>query len=401
MPRLPRIRLEGAIYYVTSRASQNEQIFKDKEDYRMYLDLVSKYKSQHKFKLFSYSLHADRLELLIETGDDATISDIMHDLNSLYTKYFNGRYQKHGHLFESRFRSVLVEKARYLLAVTKKMHSNAQDNPYSSFHIYTGAASPALAVPSLDISEEVREVLGFLKEKDDPKAYERYVLEGDKKDADTLEKSLKRGQVLGSEAFQNLVKEKVREHAEQQEEVKRPAKTNPVIIAVAGALVLVATSSAVYLYVSRQKLASQYAALIKQKDIEFAERTKFENRSPLALAELEGTLWKIETIELPADRSHGPVKDALHFANGRFYSEQFMKRGFAPTNITVTKQPSGVTTWETIQSNAAGDVVSWRGDWQGDIMKGVISETPAGKPARDSSFYSLEWSYAPVEGGVS
>ncbi len=399
MPRLPRIRLEGAIYYVTSRASQDEQIFKDKEDYRMYLELVSKYKSQHKFKLFSYSLHPDRLELLIETGDDATISEIMHDLNSLYTKYFNGRYQKHGHLFESRFRSVLVEKARFLLSVTKKMHANAQDNPYSSFHIYTGVPSPAV-VP-MNMSEEVKEVLGFLQEKDDPKAYERYVLEGDKKEAEALEKSLKRGQVLGSESFQALVKEKVREHAEQQQEEKRPSKTNPVVIAVAGALVLVATSSAVYLYVSRQKLANQYAALIQQKNAEFTERTKFENRSPLALSDLEGTQWKIERIDLPADRSRGPVKDTLHFTNGRFYSDESAKRGFMPTNVTVTKQPSGVTTWETIQSNSTGDTVSWRGDWQGDVMKGVISEIPAGKSARDASFYSLEWSYAHAEGGVS
>ena len=61
------------------------------------------------------------------------------------------------------------------------------------------------------------------------------------------------------------------------------------------------------------------------------------------------------------------------------------------------RDSDGVTTWETLQSNASGDTVSWRGDWQGDIMKGVLSYKPASGPARDFSFYSLEWSYAGEE----
>jgi len=58
MPRLPRIKLDGAIYYVTSRAVQNEVIFKDKEIIEMYLELVRKYKSQHNFKTVLLQLDA-------------------------------------------------------------------------------------------------------------------------------------------------------------------------------------------------------------------------------------------------------------------------------------------------------------------------------------------------------
>ena len=392
----------------------------------MYLDLVSKYKSQHKFKLFSYNLHPDRLELLIETGDDATISDIMHDLNSLYTKYFNGRYQKRGHLFESRFKSVLVEKANYLLSMTRHIHLKDIQNPYSSFYIYMGGKQSHMSFPNadflsspksligdpdtgspikdfgddmkgLDLSAEVKEVLSFLKTKDDDKAYERYVLEGDKKEIEELEKSLKRAQVLGSEKFELAVKNRVQQHVEQQKEETAPAKTNPVILFVVGALVLVVTSAAIYLYVSKRKIESQYASILKQKEAEFTEKTKFENRSPIALSELNGTEWQIEKIALPVSGAQGSTKDTLHFSNNQFYSEEFLNKGFKPTNVSVTRQANGVVTWETLQSNNAGDSVSWRGDWQDNVMKGVLSVTLAGQKPHDYSFFSVKWVYGGVQ----
>jgi REP element-mobilizing transposase RayT len=195
--------LEGAIYYVTSKGLQGQPIFKDKQDYKMYIDLLTKYKSQHKFRLYSYCLLPDRLQLLIETGDDATISEIMHDLNSLYTKYFNGRYSQKGHLFESRFRSVLVEKAQYLLEMTRHIHRSPEtlplsmqglesaksfaQHPYSSYDIYVHRTQLD-GTTALDLGEEVGEVMSFLKEKDDPAAYERFCLNAPEAETEALAK---------------------------------------------------------------------------------------------------------------------------------------------------------------------------------------------------------------------
>ena len=90
-------------------------------------------------------------------------------------------------------------------------------------------------------------------------------------------------------------------------------------------------------------------------------------------------------------------KDHLRFSQGRFSSDNYFALGFGPTNFSRTVQPgSGVVIWETIQSNAAGDTVSWRGDWQGDAMKGVLSFTPAGKGPQDFSFFSVKWNYAEI-----
>ena len=54
MPRLPRIYLEKALYYVTSRGDYSQDIFKDREDYKMFLELLKKYKGQYGFKLFAF-----------------------------------------------------------------------------------------------------------------------------------------------------------------------------------------------------------------------------------------------------------------------------------------------------------------------------------------------------------
>ncbi len=155
MPRLPRIHLEKAIYYVTSKGTHNEIVFREEADYRMYLELLAKYKNQHKFKLYSYSLLPDRLHLLIETSEGASISEIMHDLNSLYTKYYNGRYVRRGHLFEARFKSVLVEKLNYLLPMTRHIHHtplshlSKTENP-PRFRVWASILIPVLiCIPRL------------------------------------------------------------------------------------------------------------------------------------------------------------------------------------------------------------------------------------------------------------
>ena len=64
----------------------------------MYLDLIKKYKDQYGFKIFSYILMPNQLSLLLELKEETTISVIMHDLTSSYTKYYNSRYNRKGHL---------------------------------------------------------------------------------------------------------------------------------------------------------------------------------------------------------------------------------------------------------------------------------------------------------------
>lgn len=270
MPRLPRIHLEGAVYLVSCKGLDGETIFKDKADTQMYLELVNRYKGQHGFRLYAYTLLPERLHLLIEPGENATISQIMHDLNSSYTKYFNGRNGRRGHLFESRFKSSLVEKARYLAEATRHVHrqSSSGEPVLSSFDVYVlrqeGGAAQAGPV---SIDEEVREVLDFLKNRDNPSQYKRFCLDMPEEESAELEKLFRRSSVVGSPEFAERVQNRIKEHAEERKEASAAAApSNRLVLFVFGAIVILATATSLYLYVSRQKMEAQYEDLIRQME---------------------------------------------------------------------------------------------------------------------------------------
>lgn len=382
-------------------------IFKERADFEMYVDLVKKYKAQYAFKLFSYCLVPGGLHLLIETGQDASISEIMHDLNSMYTKYFNGRYRRKGPLFESRFRSVLVEKANFLLQMTRFVHRIPQDvkgYPYSSFDIYVRRE----AKHALDLSGEIDEVRSFLEGHDDPAAYERYCLQGGEEEIESLDKTLRRGSILGSEAFSNDVRLRLEEHAKAQREealARKWARPSKFLIVMVGLGILVATTSSVYLYISKKALQREFVTLLEMKEQEFALRTRFENISPIALAELDGTRWEIVMIPRTVEQGRRTIQDKVAFSRGQFSSEHFRGRGYGTAQFRLAPSGPGGSVWRAVQSNARGDTVSWRGDWIGDVMKGEVRIQPAGKKQREFSFFSTQWSYlrepAAIEEGGS
>src|SRR3989338_5066392 len=163
MGRLPRIKVENALYYVTSKAGHGQDTFIDEADYREYITLIEKYKSQYGFKLFSYALMPTHLHLLIELTNESNISQIMHDINSLYTKLYNSRYNRKGHLFESRFKTVIAEKSSNLLPLTRHIHRNPiraglsndpKEYPFTSHGNYLDPEQHKLP----DMKEEIAEV---------------------------------------------------------------------------------------------------------------------------------------------------------------------------------------------------------------------------------------------------
>ena len=408
MPRLPRIQIEGAIYYVTSKGLAEQHIFKEESDYEMYLNLMKKYKGQYKFRLFSYCLAPDELHLLIETREDATLSDIMHDLNSMYTKYFNSRYERSGPLFESRFRSVFVEKAKHLLEMTRYVHGRPKEPkgyPYSSFDIYLmhplsgshdAGRTDKKVIGGLDLSSEVEEVLTFLKQYNNQDLYESYCLQGDEEETRMLKKLLKRGSILGSDSFIKEVHSGIEDFSKEQKaevESRKWAKPNKILIFMIGFGILVTSSSSLYLYISKGSLRKEYKELLQMREDEFARKTRFENISPIALTELEGTEWEIEMVPSFTGKTRKKITDKIKFHEGLFSSGYFLDRGFTGAPFKLTSKGAGATLWEAVQSNPKGETVSWSGDWIGDVMRGKASYQPKGQAPQEFSFFSLKWSY--------
>lgn len=164
MGRVPRINIKGALYYVTSRGDHEQDIFKSDPDYLAYFELLKKYKEQYGFKLFSFILLPNHLHLLIELTGDATISQIMHALNSNYTKYFNGKYDRKGHLFQERYKMVIAEKAPYLGSITSYIHEHPirlglaktqWEYKYTSYKNYQGDKSAPI---DINIEEGIKDI---------------------------------------------------------------------------------------------------------------------------------------------------------------------------------------------------------------------------------------------------
>ena len=105
-----------------------------------------------------------------------------------------------------------------------------------------------------------------------------------------------------------------------------------------------------------------------------------------AAALLNGTIWSIEWTPLSGGKPKKPLKDTLTFENGKVTSETLSRDGYPTSNYTLTVGEDGVTVWETMQTKEKTGVVFWRGERQGDTMRGILSKQPADGPPVDHSF---------------
>jgi REP element-mobilizing transposase RayT len=286
MTKIPRMHIEGALYYVTSRGDHNENIFKDDNDYKAYLELLKKYQAQYGFKIFSFVLMPNHLHLLIELKEGITISQVMHDLNSNYTKYFNGRYQRKGHLFQERYKMVLVEKEPYLLGITAYIHlnpkalnlaSDIKDYPYSSYlsYLYYTAQTKTEVKIDLNITAEIQEVMKHLG----AKTYQDFIKEVSQGEMEALAGNLNKKSILGSEGFVERVKTEVENYksiAVKVPNIKSPV-TQYILFILGGTLVVIYLGISIFsLYDKNVNLKGRLTKELNNKEQELAIRVMQE-----------------------------------------------------------------------------------------------------------------------------
>lgn len=126
MPRIARIKSENAVYHIMIRSISEVDLFKDDNDKVMYLNIMKKYQKLYHFGVYAYCLMDNHAHFMIDAlGSD--ISKVMHCINFKYAQYFNKRHGRHGHLFQDRFKSKIVNDDRYFLALSAYIHNNATD----------------------------------------------------------------------------------------------------------------------------------------------------------------------------------------------------------------------------------------------------------------------------------
>lgn len=112
MARPIRIQYPDAFYHIMSRGSDRLNIFNDPQDYQNFLIVFFDTIKRYNWTCYSYCLMPNHYHLLIKTHE-ANLSLGMRQLNGVYTQNYNIRYKRIGHLFQGRFRSILVEEEKY------------------------------------------------------------------------------------------------------------------------------------------------------------------------------------------------------------------------------------------------------------------------------------------------
>jgi len=140
------IEFPGALYHVTSRGNDKQNIYFEKNYLDDFLDILCKIIKSFHFILHSYCLMHNHYHLLIETPE-GNLSRGMRHLNGIYTKYFNKKYQRTGHLFQGIHKSIIVDKEHYLLQLSRyiaqnpvraKLIEDPKDWPWCSYPKYIG-----------------------------------------------------------------------------------------------------------------------------------------------------------------------------------------------------------------------------------------------------------------------
>jgi putative transposase len=149
MPRKPRIEFPGAFYHVIARGNNRQSIFEDKRDFEEFLQSLAVARERFPYILHAYTLMTNHFHLLMET-EDFPLSRIMRSVLTRYSRYFNRRHKRIGHLFAARYKAILCQKDTYLLELARYIHLNPvraglvkspADWPWSSHKIYLGGVA--------------------------------------------------------------------------------------------------------------------------------------------------------------------------------------------------------------------------------------------------------------------
>jgi len=146
MARPLRITYPGAFYHVTSRGNEQKDLFKSQRDREKFLEYLESATERYGAVFHAYCLLSNHYHLLIETPE-GNLSQIMRHINGAYTTYFNVKRKRAGHLFQGRFRAILVEADEYATVLSRYIHLNPvragmvarpEDYRWSSYRSYIG-----------------------------------------------------------------------------------------------------------------------------------------------------------------------------------------------------------------------------------------------------------------------
>lgn len=148
MARRARYHMPGATYHVILRGNDGQKIFFEDSDRCKLCLLIQEGIERFGHRILAYCFMSNHIHLAIQVGQ-TSLSCIMQNLAFRYAQYMNWKWERVGHLFQGRFKSILVDESRYLKELVRYMHLNPvrahvahlpEHYPWSSHNVYLGTA---------------------------------------------------------------------------------------------------------------------------------------------------------------------------------------------------------------------------------------------------------------------
>lgn len=229
MARPLRIEFPGAVYHITSRGNEKKEIFRNDHDREDFLNILQRIVSRYNWLCHAYCLMDNHYHLLIETPD-GNLSIGMRQLNGVYTQRFNKRQGRVGHLFQGRYKAVVLQKDSHLLEVCRyvvlnPLRARIVESPeqwlWSSYIATAGWKKPHVCLETDWILKQ------FASERKAAEiAYRKFVREGIR--TESIWKKVRAQSVLGEDTFmESLVgyikgKREIPEISKSQRFINRP-----------------------------------------------------------------------------------------------------------------------------------------------------------------------------------
>jgi putative transposase len=228
MARPLRIEYAGALYHVTSRGDRQEAIYITDTDRAAFLEILGRVVETYNWLVHAYCLMDNHYHLLIETPD-GNLSNGMRQLNGVYTQTHNRNNRCVGHVFQGRYKAILVQKEAYLLELARyivlnpvraRMVRRASDWPWSSFRDTAGARqAPGWLHTDWLLAAFGRRLSSARKK------YRQFVADG--KNQPSPWESLRNQVFLGSEAFVDELRKKIEEDRDLSEIPRSQRRQKP------------------------------------------------------------------------------------------------------------------------------------------------------------------------------
>lgn len=229
MARPLRIEYSGATYHITSRGNEKKSIFKDDKDRSIFLNILKDVNKRYNWLCHAYCLMDNHYHLIIETLD-GTLSRGMRQLNGVYTQTLNKRHRRVGHIFQGRYKAILIDKENYLLEacryvvlnpVRAKMVEAPEEWKWSSYRGTAGIKTPHFSLATDWILGQFGTKQGLAE-----KRYVQFIREGVEKESiwTKLKGQILLGETTFVERFGGYLKDQkeIEEIPKNQRHINRP-----------------------------------------------------------------------------------------------------------------------------------------------------------------------------------